>query len=286
LTLVETLRWAALPMLAAWGMSTAAMFAQGGFVFAPEALTPTMTRLSPAGKLKQLFSFQALAGALKSVVPVAAAGYLCFEIMNRDWEQIVHATRAGKSALAGFTAGRVYEIAWKGCLVLVAWSFVDYLLQRQKLESKLRMTKQELREEFKETEGNPTSKARMRRLQRQVKRRRMLQEVERATVVVTNPTHFAVALRYDGDLPAPVVLAKGRDLFAQQIKEVARWQGIAVVENPPLAQALYRTVDVGQAIPSKLYTAVAELLAFVYRAQAIAARKAVAQRTPEGTAHA
>ena len=123
-------------------------------------------------------------------------------------------------------------------------------------------------------------------MQRQVKRRRMLQEVERATVVVTNPTHFAVALRYDGDLPAPVVLAKGRDLFAQQIKEVARWQGIAVMENPPLAQALYRTVEVGQAIPSKLYSAVAELLAFVFRAQAMAARQTSTRAAEGGIANA
>jgi flagellar biosynthesis protein FlhB len=286
LPLMETLRWAALPMLAAWGIAAGAMFAQGGFVFAPEALSPTLSRLSPAGKLRQLFSIQALIGALKSIVPVIGTGYLCFEILDRDWEQVVHAPRGGRSALMGFFASRTYEIAWKGGLVLIAWSFVDYLMQRQKLEGDLRMTKKELRDEYKETEGNPTSKTRMRRMQRQVKRRRMLQEVERATVVVTNPTHFAVALRYDGDLPAPVVLAKGRDLFAQQIKEVARWQGIAVMENPPLAQALYRTVEVGQAIPSKLYSAVAELLAFVFRAQAMAARQTSTRAAEGGIANA
>jgi len=121
---------------------------------------------------------------------------------------------------------------------------------------------------MKETDGNPQVKMRIRRIQRQMRRQLMLRETERATVVVTNPTHFAVALLYEMDMDAPIVLAKGKNLLAQKMKELARWKEIPILENPPLAQALYKTVDIGQTIPAKLYTAVAEVLAFVFRAQA------------------
>jgi flagellar biosynthesis protein FlhB len=130
------------------------------------------------------------------------------------------------------------------------------------------MSRQELMDEFKETEGNPATKGRIRRLQRQARRRRMLEDTKRAVVVITNPTEYAIALEYSPAFPAPVVVAKGRNILAAQIKEIARWQGIPMVENPPLAHALYRSVDVGQTIPPKLYAVIAEVLAAVYRAQA------------------
>jgi len=136
------------------------------------------------------------------------------------------------------------------------------------------MSRQEVRDELKQNEGNPAVKGRIRRLQRQMRRRQMLRDTEKASVVITNPTHFAVALQYTMDMEAPIVIAKGRDFLAQEIKEVARWHNIPIMENPPLAQALYKTVEVGQAIPSALYTAVAEILAFVFRAQAMARQQA------------
>jgi flagellar biosynthetic protein FlhB len=130
------------------------------------------------------------------------------------------------------------------------------------------MSRQEIREEAKETEGHPMVRSRVRRLQRQMRRRRMLKDVARATVVVTNPTEYAVALEYrPEEMAAPVVVAKGQRLLAQRIKREANWHGIPLIENPPLAQALYRSVEVGQAIPAKLYAAVAEILAFIYRLQ-------------------
>jgi flagellar biosynthetic protein FlhB len=133
------------------------------------------------------------------------------------------------------------------------------------------MTRQEVREDFKEMEGHPAIRGRIRRLQREMRRRRMLRDVARATVVVTNPNEYAVALEYKPEtMAAPVVVAKGRNLLAQKIKHEARWHGIPLVENPPLAQALYRAAEVGQTIPAKLYTAVAEILAFIYRTQRLA----------------
>jgi flagellar biosynthetic protein FlhB len=130
------------------------------------------------------------------------------------------------------------------------------------------MTKQEVRQEYKETDGNPVIKSRIRQLQRAMRRKQSLQAAATATVIVTNPTHYAVALRYLTDMPAPVVVAKGRNLLAEKIKQLARDNGIMLVENKPLAQALYKSVEVGDSIPAKLYQAVAEILALVFRAQA------------------
>ncbi len=154
------------------------------------------------------------------------------------------------------------------------WSCADYFLERQRHENDLKMSKQDLRDEFKETEGNPAVKMRIRRLQRQARRRRMLKDVERAAVVITNPTEFAIALEFRMEMEAPVVVAKGRNLLAAQIREIALWQGIPLVENPPLAHALYRAAEIGQAIPPKLYAVVAEILAAIWRAQARAHRGA------------
>jgi flagellar biosynthetic protein FlhB len=162
--------------------------------------------------------------------------------------------------------------------VLLAWAMVDYFLTWRKSESDMKMSRDEMRQETKDSDGNPQIKMRIRRLQRQMRRQMMLRETEKATVVVTNPTHFAVAILYQMDMGAPVVIAKGRNLLAQKMKELARWKEIPVLENPPLAQALYKTVDVGQSIPSKLYTAVAEVLAFVYRAQEQVKRQAATER--------
>jgi flagellar biosynthetic protein FlhB len=162
----------------------------------------------------------------------------------------------------------MFELAWKASLILLAWSAADYFLERWRHENDLKMSRQDLRDEFKETEGSATVKGRIRRLQRQARRRRMLKEVERAAVVITNPTEFAIALEFNVQMEAPVVVAKGRNLLAAQIREVAVWHGIPLVENPPLAHALYRAVEVGQAIPPKLYAVVAEILAAIWRAQA------------------
>jgi len=159
---------------------------------------------------------------------------------------------------------------------------LDYMFERQHLSSELKMSRQEMKDEYKESDGNPIIKGRIRRLQRQVRRRQMLEATKRANVVITNPTEYAIALEYRPDMPAPVVIAKGRNLFAAQIKEIARWQGIPMVENPPLAHVLYRTVEVGQSIPASLYAVIAEILAAVYRAEARAHSAAAAAASNAG----
>lgn len=258
------------PMIAVglgWMAAMAGALAQGGLVFAPAALQPNPARLSPVGKLQQLFSVRALGTLAKSLLPVGVVIYLTAAVLMRDWSSVLVLPYRSLASLAKFGQEHIFEIAWKSALVLLLWSGFDYLLEHHKLESDLRMSRQDLADEFKETEGNPAVKARIRRLQRQLRRRRMLEDVKRASVVITNPTEFAVALAYGPEMGAPTVVAKGRNLVAQQIKQMARWQGIALVENPPLAHALYRAVEVGQSIPPKLYIVVAGILAAIYRAQ-------------------
>jgi flagellar biosynthetic protein FlhB len=258
---------------AAWLLAAAGGLAQGGLVLAPAALTPSFDRLNPANRLKQIFSISGLAALLKSLLPFAAIAYCAVLVVARDWRLLGAAAAMNIRGLVAFVTGRALEIGWRAVLILLLWSGLDYLISWHKLESDLSMSREEIKEEMKESEGNPTSKMRIRRLQRQAHRRRMVQDVSKAAVVVTNPTHFAVALAYDPAMVAPTVVAKGQNLLAAQIREAARWHGIPIMENPPLAQALYRTTEVGSAIPAKLYLAVAELLAFVYRAQQRAAGK-------------
>jgi flagellar biosynthetic protein FlhB len=266
--------WSWKPLAAAWGTATLVSLAQGGVVFAPKLLAPDIAKLSPAKKLAQIFSITTLVQALKALIPGSAIVYIGIDIFRREWPSLGLGIWASPRQISAHIFGLAFEIFWKSSLVLLAWAIVDYIAMRQKLESGLRMSKQEIREEMKQTEGNPATKGRIRRLQRLARRKRMLQAAKKATVVVTNPTHFAVALEYRDEMAAPTVVAKGQNLLAQQIKEIARWDGIPIVENPPLAQSLYRTVEVGQAIPEKLYATVAEILAYVFRmhAQQVARR--------------
>jgi flagellar biosynthetic protein FlhB len=273
-TSVSVLRWIVPIVATAWILSVSAGLAQGGLVFAPEALALKPERMNPAAKLKQMFSLAGLSGILKSLVPFAIIIWIGISTITKHLDTVVHASELGVRAYAGFLVSVMGELVWKSGLVLVSWSGIDYLLVRQKLEGDLKMSRQDLKDEMKQTEGNPAIKLRIRRIQRSMRRRQMLRDTEKASVVITNPTHYAVALRYEMAMDAPIVISKGRDFLAQEIKEVARWHGIPILENPSLAQALYRTVEVGQAIPGALYAAVAEILAFVFRSQARARQQA------------
>jgi len=251
-----------------WMVALGSAVAQGGFVFAPASLLPTLSRISPAARVRQLFSITALRSFLKSALPGTAVVFIAYSCLRRDWDALMTLPSRNAHGLGSFMASRVFEMGWKSALVLLLWSFLDYLFERRHFETELKMSRQELVDEYKETEGNPQIKSRIRRLQRQVRRKRMLEDTKRAAVVVTNPTAYAVALEYNALMPAPVVVAKGRNLLATEIREVARWHNIPIVENKPLAHLLYRTVEVGQSVPPKLYTVLAEILAAIYRAQA------------------
>lgn len=249
-------------------IALASSLAQGGLVFAPALLKPSLERVSPVAKLKKLLSITSLTAMGKSLLPTFVMVYLAVSIFRRDWALLCASGGIGLPSFAGLLSSRLFELAWKCTLLLVVWAAVEFMVARHRFESDLKMSHQEIREELKESEGNPQIKMRIRKLQRQVRRKRMLEDVKRATVVITNPTKYAIALEYHAGLAAPLVLAKGRNLLAAQIKHAARWNGIPLMENVPLAHALYRTAEVGQYIPVKLYAAVAEILAYILRAEA------------------
>jgi len=267
-TAMLAIRWGAPPLLLSWLIAAGGVVAQGGFVFAPAALSLNPAKLNPASNLSRLFSLGSLRGLLKSLLPAGYLLYLGVTLISAEWVKILRSCFLTPRAASAWLFELAYGLAWKAGLVFAVWFLFDYLLERLSFERQIRMSRQEIREEAKETEGQPMVRSRLRRLQRQMRKRRMLKDVAHASVVVTNPTEFAVALEYrPEEMPAPVVVAKGQHLLAQRIKREANWHGIPIIENPPLAQALYRSVEVGQAIPAKLYAAVAEILAFIYRLQ-------------------
>jgi len=285
-TSVEALRWVVPIMLCALVVSLLAGVAQGGFVFAPEALQIKVERLSPVSKLKHMFSAAGLSNVLKSLVPFAAIVWIGYACIRSHWAQILTSSYADPRVFASLVGNMLLEVCWKSGMVLLVWAAADYLLLWRKSESDLKMSKQEIREEMKDSDGNPANKARIRRMQRQSRRKQMIKAAETATVVITNPTHYAVALKFEINMTAPVVVAKGLDLLAAKIKEIAYDRDIPVMENRPLAQALYKSVEVGDAIPSALYHAVAEILVLVYKAQdevkrRDAQRRAYANQTSE-----
>ncbi|HTW23262.1 MAG TPA: EscU/YscU/HrcU family type III secretion system export apparatus switch protein [Candidatus Baltobacteraceae bacterium] len=280
---LTALRWAAPLMLVAWVVSIGATVAQGGIVFSAQPFAPNLARLNPANNIKSLFSAAGFSRMLKTLLPFALILYLIVAIFIRSWPDLTQTSARGIGSTLALAFRLIFEVAWKSSLVMLAWSGFDYALQRLSFERSLRMTKEETRQEAKDTEGNPQVRGRIRKLRRDLRRRWKLKDVKRATVVVTNPEHFAVALEYKPDtMRAPVVVAKGRNLVAQRIKHFALWHDVPIVENRPLAQALYKTVEIGESIPANLYTAVAEILAFIYRAQTRAASAAGASSAPRG----
>ena len=285
-TSVEVLRWA-LPLLACGlVVSLASGLAQGGFVFAPESLAFKFERLSPAGRLKQLFSAAGLSTILKSLLPFTAVAWIGVASIRSHWQQILGSSYVDARSFPSLMGGILVEILWKSGLVFALWAGVDYMFLWWKNEGDLKMSRQDMRDEMKQTEGSPETKARFRRIQRQMRRRQMLKATEKATVVVTNPTHYAVALRYESNMAAPVVVAKGLDFMAARIKEVAWKFDVPVMENKPLAQSLYKAVEVGDPIPSELYHAVAEILVLVFKAQnEVRDRDARTRRTAAQNSH-
>ena len=270
--IVTGIRQAALTMLAPLlllpgavvGTALLVSMAQGGGVrFNLEALQPKWDRINPTNNLKNLFSLRSAGRLGKSLLPAIPLLVLA---VRKVKEQLAIAPLSTARLLEMWSS--VYAILLDAAWVLFLWSAVDYLIEWRSWESRQKMTKQEMRDEYRQTEGNPQVRGRIRSLRRQMRRRKLRADVARASVVITNPTHYAVALSFDFEtMDAPRVLAKGRNLMAEQIKNMARWAGVPIVENPPLARSLYRSVEEGRAIPVDLYAAVAAILAYLYRQQ-------------------
>jgi len=240
--------------------------AQGGLVIATEALGFHPERLNPANGFKKLGPSQGGLDSLKALLATAALGGVVWQLVA---EIAMDAPRLVASGTEG-TVTRAWELLlrllWRAVVVLVGLGAADYFLQRHRVLSPMKMTRQEAQEEHKADEGSAEVKAKMRRLRKDMLSQRMLRATEKATVVITNPTHYAVALEYNREKSAaPIVVAKGRDLVALKIREIARLHGVPIVENPPLARALHGGAEVGDMIPAPLFGAVAEVLAYLVR---------------------
>jgi flagellar biosynthetic protein FlhB len=233
----------------------------GGINFHPGSVGFKLDRINPVSNVKNLFSLRAAARLAKSLIPAGILTVFCVQRIGRQLTMPPFSiTRL--ELLGADVYGLLLAAAW----LLFAWSLIDYLVEWQSRESRLKMSREDLRDEYKETEGNPQIRSRIRNLQRQARRRKVKADVSKAAVVLTNPTHYAVALGFDfATMDAPRMVAKGRNLLAEEIKAEARWAGVPIIENPPLACSLYRTVEVGQPIPVELYAAVAAILAYLYR---------------------
>lgn len=239
---------------------------QIGFLFSSESIQPKLSKINPINGFKRLFSARSFVELIKNIFKILIIGFVAYITVIGEMKNLIP---LGDQSVWGVLdcIGKVsFKVMLRSCWVLVILAVFDYIFQRWEFEKSLKMSKQELKDEFKQTEGDPLIKARIKNLQREAARKRMMAKVPKADVVITNPTHIAVALEYDqSKMSAPKVIAKGRGYIAATIKDIAMKNNVPIVENKPLAQVLYKIVDIDHMIPANLYKAVAEVLAFVYR---------------------
>ena len=266
LNLLWLLMQVLLPFLAAnLLLAMANQFLQHGFKLNTKALTPKFSKLNPASGFKRLFSTKAVVDLLKSLLKFVVIAWMAYAVVVPRMPMILTTMKMPLNQAMAYLQETLFILYRNVMLVMIFLAGADYLYQRQSFEKGLRMTKQEIKEEAKDSEGNPQIKAKQRAMILSSAMRRIATQVPKASVIITNPTHFAVALRYDERTAAPICVAKGADHLAMKIRERAKLSGVPIVENPPLARALYRHVDIDKPIPSALYQAVAQVLAFVYR---------------------
>jgi flagellar biosynthesis protein FlhB len=271
LLLSSAVRQILLPALLPVGLILAASFAgalisgvaqSGGLQFHPASLEFKFAKLNVVTNLGNLFSLRSATRVAKSLVPAAVMVVLGWGALKALMIPMPVMSLMRLPATFSAAYGLALDAAW----VTLAWSGLDYAIEWRSWNQRLKMSKQEIREEMRDSMGNPQIKAKVRQIQRAMRKRKVKADMSRASVVITNPTHYAVALEFSFEtMSAPTVLAKGRDLLAAEIREEARWAGIPIIENPPLARSLYKAVEPGQSIPFELYAAVAGILAYLYR---------------------
>jgi flagellar biosynthetic protein FlhB len=266
----EVLLEVTIPMIAIFAIIVVAAFVAnsllGGINFSWEAMAPKLNKMSPLKGFKRMFGAQAAIELIKSILKVAVVAFVAIMLIKVYVNDILYLSIQD---LPGNTIEATELLAWIFlglCCSTVVISFVDVPFQKWNHNKQLKMSKQEIKDEYKSTEGNPEVKGRQRQIQREISNRRMLQEVPEADVVITNPTHYSVALKYDTDKSqAPFVIAKGADFMAMQIRKIAKEKEVAIVETPMLTRSIYYTTDVNQEIPEDLFVAVAQVLAYVYQ---------------------
>jgi flagellar biosynthesis protein FlhB len=255
--------------------SVAVNLYQVGFLFRFDPMIPNLDRLNPISGLQNVFSWKMIAELVKSILKIMIVGYIPYSTIRDNMPLLMRLFQLEPMQSLIVILDLIFGMVLKILLILLVLAVGDWFFQLWRHEENLKMSKEDIKEEYKQREGDPKVKAKIRERQRKIATRRMMQEVPKATVVVTNPTHIAVALRYEQDQDsAPLVVAMGTGLIAQRIKEIAKEHGVPVIENKPLAQTLHKMVDVGDEIPRDLYNAVAEILAQVYRLRGRAAAAA------------
>jgi flagellar biosynthetic protein FlhB len=238
---------------------------QIGFLNVEDALSPNFDKINPLEGFKRMFSLRTVVEALKSLVKLGFICAIVLMIIKSEFFKVPAMIQFNAEQLVQYLGDITVRLLSGIGMAMLLLSGADYFFQRWDLNKKMMMTKQEVKEEHKQREGDPMIKARIRRVQREMANRRMMEKVPQADVIVTNPTHIAVALKYDANLPAPQLIAKGADLIAEKIKQLAKEHNIPVIENKPLARTIYKTMKLGQTIPRELFTAVAEVLSYVYK---------------------
>jgi flagellar biosynthetic protein FlhB len=245
--------------------SLAANLLQVGFMFSVKSIAPKFSKIDPLKGFKRMFSMQSLAELVKSILKIAIISVVAWLTVRDEIASTLPLMDQEVGDILTYISRVSFRILSMTCWVLVAMAILDYAYQKWEHERNIKMSKQEVRDENKQTEGDPLIKGRIRRLQREMARRRMMAAVPKADVVITNPEHLAVALHYAPEkMNAPVVVAKGAGVLAAKIREIAAAHRVPVIENKPMAQLLYRMVHVEHAIPEAMYKAVAEILAHVY----------------------
>lgn len=246
-------------------VSLISTYAQVGFLFSSEALKIKLNRLNPIDGFKRLFSKRSIVELAKSIIKICVLIYILYSYLILQYKGIPQLLDMTVQDLIKYFLNIFSGILLRITIVLIILGVADYIFQWRDFESNIKMSKEDIKEEFKETEGNPEIKSQIRKRQRQISMRRMIMDIKKADVIITNPTHLAIALMYDNKVSdAPIVIAKGQDYVAEKIKEEAKKYDIIVVENKPLAHALYKSTNIGDSIPANLYKAVAEVLAYVY----------------------
>lgn len=231
-------------------------------------LKPKFKNLNPISGFKKIISVNSLVELIKSILKIGLIAYVCYNFLKDKWAYLLNVFDISLMQGLQIIADLVTDLGIRIAAIYMIISLGDFIYQKVKFNNDMKMTKQEVKDEYKQSEGDPQIKSKIRQKMMESSRRRMMQELPQADVVITNPTHYAVAIKYDPEVAdAPFVIAKGEDYLAQRIRETAKENHIEIVENKPLARMLYANVDVGQAIPPELYQAVAEVLAFVYHLQ-------------------
>ncbi len=245
--------------------SIASQALQFGLLLAPKALIPKFSKLNPLEGVKRLLGKQGWMDLFKSVAKVLLVGYVAYFTLSESWALLPPLAQMSPATVMAQFMDIAMKIAIRCAAVLIVVAAIDYAFQRYSYEQGIKMTKDEVKQEYKQREGDPLVKSRVRQVQREMSRKRMMSSIPQADVVITNPTHYAIAIEYDReDMEAPVVVAKGRGYVALKIRELAKENGIPLFENKPLAQGLYKVVRIGEIIPAEFYKAVAEILAYVY----------------------